>query len=689
MFPRTLKRIARTLVFLLFLGPPAYGQETGFLPGAHRGAVNALVEDGERIISAGEDGFLELWSVPDGAALERLQISVLPLKLMAKRPGKSQVCVWESDGFAENRVSVWDYREKKRIFALPSRDPVRFIGYSARGNFIFIVHSGRAGIVFINAETGENLLPPEIPGTPVFAATGRSERSLISCLADGSLSYWNLETGNEIQTLAAPSGLSSPVLFGGGRFLAGIDEGGLVILDAVTAKALTRDSRIKKGSFISAVPQGRELCCLVPGISGGGERQSFELFVWKGPDPSAPFEPAASGVPSGSGALISRGRFDEESISSFLAFDNGGNASYPAAVFGTGEGKAGLVYGNGGTGIFACKDQRRICEGAVSGQTFGFITDRGELGFLPSDFSRLESGFTLRLVSFQEEEPAYAGERNPYTRISALSGGEFILWQAENNRRAPAAVREGAAVRVFDRLGFRFPLQSVSALEDRALFLDAGGNTAVLDAKTGERTFSFSSAGAMDAAFADGENIILARSAVSGNSAFLKVNIINGETVALPWPASAGVRVYRGSSGIVYAAAVEGNPEKTVFLALDAANPSRLARLFEYEGEDALFAIAESGGAPALNPGGNGAAIYGKEGTAPFERGPGFPVKILDGISFFVVIDGDGNVSWQDNKTGKLLAVFSIQGDEWALRGESGTLRGNVSRGSGFAGPSQ
>jgi hypothetical protein len=350
----------------------------------------------------------------------------------------------------------------------------------------------------------------------------------------------------------------------------------------------------------------------------------------------------------------------------------------------------GLVYENGGRGTFACADRQRIIEGAVSGQTFGFITDRGELGFLPSDFSRLESGFTLRLEPFPEgNQESHAGERNPYTRISGLSGGEFILWQTENNRRAPAAVREGAAVRVFDGPGFRFPLRSVSALEDRILFLDAGGNTAVLDAKTGEKTFSFSSAGAMDAAFADSENIILGRSAVSGNSAFLKVNIITGETVALPWPASAGVRVYRGSSGIVYAAAVEGNPEKTVFLALDAAHPSQSARLFEYEGEDTLFALAESGGAPAFNPGGNEAAIYGKEGTVPFERGPGFPVKIFDGISFFVVLDGDGNVLWQDNGTGELLAVFGIQGDEWVLQEKSGTMRGTVSRGSGFSGPFQ
>jgi hypothetical protein len=687
MFLRALKRIARTLAFLLFLRFPVYGQETDFLPGTHRGEVNVLVEDGERIISAGEDGFLELWSVPDGAALERFQISVLPIKLMAKRPGKSQVCAWESDGFAENRVSVWDYREKKKIFAFPSRDPVRSIGYSARGNFIFIVHSGRAGIVFINAETGENLPSPEIPGTPVFAATGRSERSLISYLADGSLSYWNLETGNEIQTLAAPPGLSSLVLFGGGRFLAGTDERGLVILDAVNAKVLTRNSRIKRGSFISAVPQGRELCCLVPGVSAGRERQSFELFVWKGPDPSASFESS----PSASGTMSLRGRFDEKSVSSFLAFDNGGNAAYPIAVFGTGDGKAGPVYGNGKTGTFAFKDQQRIREGAVSGQTLGFITDRGELGFLPSNFSRLESGFTLRLESFPEDsrESDHAKEQNPYTRISALSGGEFILWQTENNRKAPVAVREGAAVRVFERPGFRFPLQSVSALEDKALFLDAGGNAAVLDATTGEETFLFSAAGAIDAAFADSENIILGRSAVSGNSAFLKVNIINGETVALPWPASAGVRVYRGFSGTVYAAAVDGSPEKTTLLVLDAAHPSLPVRLFEYEGEDTLFTLAESGGAPALNPGGNGAAIYGKEGPIPFERGPGFPVRILDGTSFFIVIDGDGNVSWQDNETGKLLAVFSIQGDEWILRGEGETLRGNVSRGSGFSGPSQ
>ncbi|MDR0600991.1 MAG: WD40 repeat domain-containing protein, partial [Treponema sp.] len=361
------------LIPVLFLFSAAFGQ-AGPLPGPHRGAIPALAGDGERIISAGEDGFLELWNIREGRAEERFQTGFLPLVSMARQPGENRVCVLESDGFALHRVSVWDYREKTRIFALDFGDPVSYLNYSAGGRFIIIAHSGRAGLLLVDSETGESLSAPEISGTPVFAATGRSERFMLAYLGDGRLSYRDLETGDERETLAAPSRLSSLVLFGGNRFLAGLDGEDIVILDAVSAEVLAR--REAGGAFLSADPQGREVYSLTAvsaasGPSGNGER-IYELSGWRE-------ETGRTGSRTRrAGNFIPRKRIvlEGEDITSFL-FAEG------EIFFGTGGGKAGVINENGGVSIFAAGGRKRIIEAAVSGETLAVITEDNELGFLP------------------------------------------------------------------------------------------------------------------------------------------------------------------------------------------------------------------------------------------------------------------------------------------------------------------
>jgi hypothetical protein len=174
----------------------------------------------------------------------------------------------------------------------------------------------------------------------------------------------------------------------------------------------------------------------------------------------------------------------------------------------------------------------------------------------------------------------------------------------------------------------------------------------------------------MDAAFVDGGNIILGRSAVSGNSSFLLINIVTGETVPLAYPSSAGVRVYRGASGTVYGAAVdrEKGALRTSIIRLDAKNSSQPARLVEYQGEDTLFTLAESSGVLASTLGAGSAALFSPQGMRNFERSPGLPVRLVDGGPFFIAVDGDGNICWYDPPSGKLLALFRLYETEWILQ---------------------
>ncbi|MDR2135768.1 MAG: WD40 repeat domain-containing protein, partial [Treponema sp.] len=407
-------------------------------PGPHRGAVNSLHYDGERLLSVGEDGFLELWD--QDQALLRFQISGLPISAAALRPGTSQIACIETDSLGQYRISVWDYRTLENLFTLRFRDPVQNLSYSAGGSYLIICRSGTTGLVLVDGDTGELLLDPrnipeDFPSNVSFAAIGRTERVLLTYSPAGVLSYWELKTDGGLRlapsydsfarplNFDAPASLGSPVLFGNNRFFAGIDRGGLVILRADTGAELARDSSVSQGQLSSL---GAELYCLV---KTGGRADGVLRFRM------------------GSADRVERREYftlpSSTAASALLPFSPG-TAELPKIALGTAEGE--LLTADPRYSLYAAQKlttraQTRIPEIAAGAGSIAFLTGEDRLGYIPLDFLELGYGDAITL------EPAAA-----YTRItvagdsaaggpvtgslvtgSPAAGGpaadRFLLWQ--------------------------------------------------------------------------------------------------------------------------------------------------------------------------------------------------------------------------------------------------------------------
>jgi WD40 repeat protein len=617
---------------------------SGIVPNTHRGAVTGLLYDGDYVISAGEDGFVELWNPHTGAAERRFQISSAPVISITLRPGKKQIACLESDGIGFFRVSSWAYSSLQKNFVLEFRDPISYINYSAGGSFLIVAGNGRNGAILVDAETGALLpSPPDLTGPITFAATGRSERNMVVYSPEGSVSYWDLEQRRETNRFPGPVNMSSPILFGNRRFFAGIDSRGLVVVEAVSGRELARDTSVSRGTLAPDDKLDTGFLCLVP-----GGIVSFRI-------------------------LYPEGKLQR---TGFLSFPRGSQdirALAPAGDF-TALGSAGgtvLLQESGGVlRPMEAKKQEPITEIAVGRNLIAFFTgDR--LGYIPLNFSRLGDGSVLKLEN--------AGA---YTRLSPVpqdEGDRFILWNDTGARLSTGLV--------FDRLPRRSSIRSISALGDRGLFLDSAGNISVLSLDTGDPVFSFSSIGSMDAAFLNEQEIVLGRSVLSGNSPFLMIDTFTGETLPLSYPATAGALLYRGGSGAVYAATVDEKEgeRRTSIIRLDLSDSLRSPQLVEYRGEDTVFSIAEAGGILASTLGDGEAAAYTLRGMVPFERGEGIPRSLAGGDPCFIVLDRDGNISWHDPESGKMLAFFRLYQTEWILwNPQSGLVRGVVSTRNGF-----
>ena len=659
------KTLSAVLIYIAALAPSLYAGDwafTGIVPGGHSGAVNALIHRGDTILSAGEDGFLEIWG-SGGQAKARFQVSPYRIVAMAGRPERDEVCLIESDGMGQYRVSAWNYTERRNIFRLTIRDPLGYITYSMGGNFIIAARTGRSGFVFFNADTGDEMPSPQALTSAVsLAVTGRTERTMLTYSESGELSYWDLVSGDETSHFDVPRNLHSPVLFSNNRYFAGVNTEGLAVINAVSGELLARDASVPDGSLLCS--SGDELLCLIQKENGAAEIYRYTI--------------------NRGGRLAAPGRFSLSGSGSnnrFTAITAVGSTS---VALGTAAGSLVLSNMSGRLSNPSAREKINITEAEVSGQVIAFLAENSTMGFIPLQYNQLMPGSTIRI-----EQNAEA-----YTRITAFAearnpDGQFVLWQDNNIRTLPIMWRSSphSEKLPLGDISFRSPVRSVDSLGGKILFLDSTGNITVVSPLDSEkkRPFTFFSVGLMDAAFVDNSRIIIGRSAVSGNTPFMMINIDTGETVPLPYSSRAGVTLHRGASGSIYAAAVSPRSSnedetRTAILHLNLANIADSGKIVDFQGEDTQFLLAESPsgstGSLAATIGGEGAALYTSGNIQQLDRTSGLPLKLIDGGSFLISLDRDGSICWHDSHDGKILAIFKLQPGGWTLQTERRTING-------------
>ncbi|MDR2144277.1 MAG: WD40 repeat domain-containing protein [Treponema sp.] len=632
-------------------------------PGGHQGAVTLMLPAGEgRIYSAGADGFIGLWD--SGAALGRFQVSPWEISQMAIRPSSgsenpppTQLAIAESGGSGRYRISVWDYVSRTKLFSLRLNDPVTFLGYSASGTFLMAATSGQAGLVFFDPESGAVLDAPPSSDRISFAVTGKSEKSMLSYSPSGALSYWDFDAGREIRRFTVSRNLNQVLLFGSRRFFAGIGSDGLSVFDAVSGGLIAREKSITRGKLAASDPESTEFFLLQSNkLSRYFLNSMGRLVISEQRD-----------IPQTPGG-----------INSLLLHDG------RIVLGGSRGGVYELVSDGGNVSLkpFEAESRLRIVEAAASGNVIAFFGDDKTIGCIPLDYRMLKDGTELTLLP----------NADSYTRISPAEQpgsktGRFIFWQSANVRtfpglwvtaeRAPFIARKS----VLNKLPLRANLRSVSVFGDTALFLTMRGVLSAVSVKDGESVpngspvFSYQAAGSSDAAFLNDKEIILGRGAVSGPP-FAKLQAENGETIPVEMADQAGIRLYREKSALY--ALVSGRENGAVFTRIVRFDDGKL--IADYAGEDQDVSLTETR-FPAANLGGESATVYNPKGPVGLERSPGFPRRLMNGISFLVVLDTEGNIVWYDPETGTMRAMLSLYGNRWDLALQEGvTVTGSVVR---------
>lgn len=204
---------------------PHFAQVTNF---AYKEASNDF-------FSVGDDGMVVLWNNENTG--EHYQCSKYPIKKIAVHPFKNEIALYETDGIAEHKVSVWDWTYKNVKWSKTYTNTVTSLSYSANGTYLMVGTASIKGLQFYFSDNGfeKNLIKNSI-GTVYMAQTSGTESSLIVYAQSGLIIYYDLKKGSEKARFKTEADLTNTTLYNNNMHLAGIKNGELYSIDALSGE---------------------------------------------------------------------------------------------------------------------------------------------------------------------------------------------------------------------------------------------------------------------------------------------------------------------------------------------------------------------------------------------------------------------------------------------------------------------
>ncbi len=232
-------------LFLIFvLSSIIYAQMRATSSG-HNGEIEVLLEQQnakeESFFAFGKDGFVTLWnSFGQG---KKYQLTDKEIKFAAANPIKNEIAIYETDSNTIHSISVWDMNKMIQKFTLSFQDSILSLTYSKNGTYLIAGTSTEKGTVFINTTNGkfENPIKDKM-NVMSFIETTNSEKTMMTYSLTGNICYYSFQDKTLKTKISTEIGITSPIVFGQYKFLAGIKNGDIVIFDAQTGKRLMSHS---------------------------------------------------------------------------------------------------------------------------------------------------------------------------------------------------------------------------------------------------------------------------------------------------------------------------------------------------------------------------------------------------------------------------------------------------------------
>ena len=634
-----------SLVLFILLASRAFSLDSGIvINNGHLGKVNDMVmqEKYNLLFSAGDDGSFRLWNPDSRTLTASIQAAPVPIKKIALNPAGPEIAVVEQHGASSFRLSVWNWRDKKKIFSIRLEELPYHLSFSPLGTYVLYTGSNYKSLYVLDASTGR-VLPYINEGFGIVTALIMSptEKTLMTYQPSGSIQYWDLRENTRKQSIPCVPNLTQISFTQNLRYMFGYKENYLYLVDLVSGKTVTYQytNPIISSSFN---PLNGEAGFLID-----RQGQSQELLF----------------IDTNSSSLNSRtiplsGRAFQRILYRF-------NSVYLCAE----------------DGVISILDTRYQIFSQFPDNRLAAISDIA----VNDNHLLVAAGKTIHVFGSSffssqntDAEPSDLSDRqfnNPFdgpVGLERLEMDNFIIWsKSEPGSYVFFNADYGVVAKPY--LSFDSPFQGLESDENSILVLESGGKIHMIDRQRNEIIYSYESYG-LTSAVLDGTKIIAGKSRQTGfQSSLIIIDTVSGETVPVFDSNLISYSLLMAPDRkTLYSIGFENvqGAVKTVLKSHTGASFGREQRLLQFEGEDfsADFRVDSDSSTVYTTLGQEAITAVGRNGVRVFEERDHVPRGLRLNGRFLYVLNKDYTVSvWDTAEGGKIAELYIFRDDNWIV----------------------
>lgn len=581
-----------------------------------------------------------VWDTEEKTLLKKLQISYLQVRNMAVNSDGTRIAVIETDTISSFKLSVWDMEKNKKVFSHKMEGLPLFIQFSPKSNYLVYSKTDWNSLIFLDTEKGYEVpLMFDDYGIASSAYITPSEKTLLFYSPSGSIQYWNLLNG-KIKTppIRTRKDLSSINMTEDGAFMTATDNNNIYLISLQNGKTLASE-KLSGVLSSSILEKAKELVVLLK------TNNKYEIGFWKiitsqnreSLKYSRSIELPTNIIPGSNFTIV------DNTI--YLSDAQGNIFSYNLV-----ENKFKIFSENIMTTISDIKILNGTLLMAGNNNIYSMNTN------ILSDSSYSTKKLNILLEQFV----------NPFNEESGIvtDNNSFYIYPKVNLKGELLKFKNGQ----FKPLvaSFTSPIISAKFFNNNFITLEKDGSCQIINTRTGETIFNYTSFGINSLEYVYGDNLIAGRNRTTFlKSPLLHINPVTEEVVPIEESNIIIFKMdYDNITRTLYTLGFEERKSGliTVLKAHTGSAWELTDTIMTYPGEDQTgsFVVDESKSRIYLSIGNSGLMIFGWDGFTDMENTNHIPRKLYVYENLLVALNTDSSLSFWNTQNGNLILNFYL-----------------------------
>ena len=651
----------RFLLLTLCLVPAVLPADSVTVRRSHDSTVTVIEHRGTDLVATGAaDGKVMIRVGSDYSLTAALQVSHLPIRLVAIHPTQPRLAIVSSDGSARHLLHLWDWVEQREITRRRLSDMPFFLRFSDKGSYFFYGLPAFKSLTFISSDSGNEV--PYLPdgfGFVSFAVTSADETVLVTYTpGSGRIAYWDLPNNRRLpaarEDIQSQRNLRDLQALGRALF-AGIRGDEIIVVHNFTGRVVARAEQEGLLTLSSRPspndPDEYQLAALVETEDGPG----FETFTLSGSSLRSTY--------------FSTRYIDADT--SAMAYTG------LHAMSGTNDGELHLFRSTAGRPQAVESAPVEPARSIAFSRDRMFVTFEETLRAITSDLFLPRPPGLPEVAGVTMTDRRLFGFETP--RIRPLDETSLLAWSTGPETSELARISSISRA-VFDRAEVNLPdLISVTATEEEIALVDASGRLRIIDTDDYETRFAYRAPGLRTALDTDYFGIAVGKSA-SGrfDSALITLDTQTGETVPI---ATEAFMVFslafdrRGRSLYSLGLSQENGSVETILSVHFGRDLERNRVIYRYPGElaEGTLHFDEESGLLYTTINQQTVSVWDGAELRDFSPVQHRPLELAVQAGNLYSLNADGTISaWLTESGDQLMDLYFFEDDQWIALSAAG-----------------